>query len=238
MRDESQATGCVRVIVWAVLAVVVAVAMLFVCSMPAMAENTAAGITDTGAQGAQSVEGSQTVKQGGAQGVQSDATSNGSDADSGSDSGDSPSVRSDADDKAAAVADGQDDCGNVLTWQTLAGCVSGTTSQTVTIAQTITVPDNASATIAKSVSITLTAKPGVDPAMTSQTNGDTIFNVAPGASLTIGTDKDDANFSYKDGKRFLVFLQNGGNLTVNNGMFSGIDTTGSTNHDMGTLALV
>ncbi|NEG55342.1 hypothetical protein GFD21_06080 [Bifidobacterium sp. SMA15] len=38
----------IRIVIWAVLAVIVAVAMLFVCSTPAMAENTAAGVTQTG----------------------------------------------------------------------------------------------------------------------------------------------------------------------------------------------
>ena len=219
-----------------IVGAVAAIAIGATCTsaaFPAFAAQGIAGtLTDTGTQSSSSVKtnGQPDSTDQGDSSIADDSTVSGPNVDSQSDVGSESTVPK-------AEAEGQDSCDNVLTWQTLDGCVSDSTSRTVTIAQTIKVPDDATATIAKSVSITLTAKPGVDPALTtSQNNGDAIFNVASGALLTIGKDVNDANFSYKNGKRFLVYLQNGGNLTVNNGTFSGIDTTGSTDHDMGTLA--
>ncbi|WP_190972846.1 SpaA isopeptide-forming pilin-related protein [Bifidobacterium rousetti] len=201
-------------------------------AFPAFAAQGIAGtLTDTGTQSSSNVktDGQPNSTDQGDSSITDDSTVSGSNADSQSDAGSTSTAPK-------AEAEGQDSCGNVLTWTKLSECVSGNTPQTVTIAQAITVPDTAKDPIIINTKITLTAKSGVDPALTSPNNGDTIFNVAPGALLTIGTDKHDANFSYKDGKRFLVYLQNGGNLIVNNGTFSGIDTTGSTDHDMGTLA--
>lgn len=155
----------------------------------------------------------------------------------GSASTDTSNTQSDATTQPVAKPTGG--CGDVRNWAILKTCVQSTAPAMVVIAQTIEVPANEIAVVASQ--ITLTASDGLDPAMTSKENGDTIFNVAPGASLTIGTDVNDASFSYKNGKRFFAFLQgpkdsqDGGKLTVNNGTFSGIDTTDSKNHDMGTL---
>ncbi|MBT1163195.1 MSCRAMM family protein [Bifidobacterium felsineum] len=120
-------------------------------------------------------------------------------------------------------------------WATLKSCVESTTDQTVTItsAGTIDVPAGAQATITKS--ITLTANTTADPVLTSTANGDTFFSVADDGNLIIGKDAQDKSFSYKNGKRFFAYLNVGASLTINNGSFSGNDTTESKSHDMGTL---
>ena len=177
-----------------IVGAVAAIAIGATCTSAAFPAFAAQGIadtvTDTGAQSSSSVKtnGQSDSADQSDSSITDDSTVSGSNADSQSDAGSTSTAPK-------AEAEGQDSCGNVLTWTKLSECVSGNTPQTVTIAQAITVPDTAKDPIIINTKITLTAKSGVDPALTSPNNGDTIFNVAPGASLTIGTDKDDANFS-------------------------------------------
>ena len=120
-------------------------------------------------------------------------------------------------------------CNNVQDWAALTGCMSK--SGPVTITQTITAGD--SITIPANVEVTLTAAVGLDSAINDETAGDGMFIV--NGTLTIGVDAEDANFSYKNGKRWLARVNNGGTVVINNGTFSGVDTTNTKYTNGGVL---
>ncbi|KAB7788871.1 hypothetical protein [Bifidobacterium cebidarum] len=219
----------VKTMVWAICAIVLATAMLFVCSTPAMAENTAQGITETGddssAAQTQSVQGAQ---------LQSDQTQSGNTEQL------DQSNKSDASKPADAATPAADpDCANVADWAALKSCVENATDgDVIVIGKTISVPSN-DGPIAVSKKVILTARNNVDPAMTNDAAasvGDAFFVIDNGGDLVIGKDAADAAFSYNNGTRWFAYLNKGGVLTVNNGTFSGIDTQNNTGRTQGTLA--
>lgn len=226
MRSRMKAAG------WAVCATVVSAAMLFACSMPAMAENAANGVTETGNSSAQAqqsgtwadqADGSiggipSAGTQSGTSGVTNDA--NGSAAsDAQANASDSSNTANDASEAQPALAAAG--CDSVQDWATLTSCMSQ--SGTVTITKTIDAGD--SIMIPAGADVTLTAVAGLDSAINAATAGNGIFIV--NGTLTIGADTKDANFAYRNGKRWLALVNDKGKLTVNNGVFSGVNTTGT-----------
>lgn len=129
-------------------------------------------------------------------------------------------------------------CTDVQDWATLADCVS-TKTGVVTITKTIAVPAGPAVEVKNNV--VLTATTGGQPALTTTaTKGelDAFFVVNDGETLTIGQSTDDAGFSYKNGNRWLAYVNVGGSLVVNNGTFDALNTTTNpdVNRRQGTLA--
>ena len=128
------------------------------------------------------------------------------------------------------VVDGVD-CANVATWDALSACLTASSDGSVTITSSIDAQTNGPIHLNGSKTLDSTVGANSDTgALTSNQNGDAILNVSPDASLTF-TDK----FSFKKSKRFLVFVQKDGKLTVDGGTYADNDTTDSKDHDMGTL---
>ncbi|WP_150383822.1 hypothetical protein [Bifidobacterium rousetti] len=131
---------------------------------------------------------------------------------------------------APVVADGVD-CAHVTKWDALSTCLQADASGSVTITSPIKAENNDPIRVKGSKTLDSTVDANSDTgALTSGQNGDAILNVFPSASLTL-TDK----FSFKQSKRFLVYVQRNGKLTVDGGTYTDNDTTGSKDHDMGTL---
>ena len=123
------------------------------------------------------------------------------------------------------------DCANVTKWDVLSACLSTDLNGSVTITSSIDAQTNDPIHVNGSKTLDSTVDANSDTgALTSGQNGDAILNVFPSASLTLA-DK----FSFKQSKRFLVFVQENGKLTVDGGTYADNDTTGSAAHDMGTL---
>ncbi|KAA8828476.1 SpaA isopeptide-forming pilin-related protein [Bifidobacterium myosotis] len=112
-------------------------------------------------------------------------------------------------------------CDNVQDWDSLKVCMRQ--SGPVTITKTIEA--GGSIAIPANVEVTLTAAADLDSAINAATAGDGMFIV--NGTLTIGSNAKDTNFTYKNGKRWLALVNAGGKLTVNNGVFSGVNTTGT-----------
>ncbi|MBT1174217.1 hypothetical protein JS530_01595 [Bifidobacterium sp. LC6] len=230
----------VKAMVWAVCAIVLAAAMLFVCSTPAVAEDSTQGTTaGTG------TESSTQTTQG--QSGKTDASGSSTDAGTSSDStGDSDSSQAangnngavnsssanDTNNAPAAAADGE--CAAVADWDTLVRCV--TTDRPadgmVAINAAITAPaDSGSTTL--SGDVTLTAAASLDSVLTATSAGDPLFTVDGNHTLTIGKSANDASFSYKNSKRSLAGVKTNGTLTINNGTFDNINTL--TNYGNGSV---
>lgn len=155
----------------------------------------------------------------------------------GSASTDTSNTQSDATTQPAVTS--AEDCTHVQDWDTLAHCVS-TQTGVVTITKTIDVPAGDAVKV-NTGNVILTAATGDKPALTTTAtkgNLDAFFVVNEGATLTIGQSTDDAGFSYKNGNRWLAYVNAGGSLVVNNGTFDNIDTATNPNgkRNQGTLA--
>lgn len=218
MFNGSHIPSRVKKIGEAACAAVASAALLLAYASPALAQNTANGITETGDPN--SAAASQTANP---QAADSDSGSNSdsqsdTSADSANDSTNSADANAANGSSTPQLAPAAAGCDSVQDWAMLSSCMSQ--SGTVTIATKIDAGD--SIVIPADADVTLTAKDGLDSSINAATAGNGVLIV--NGKLTIGADAKDANFTYKNGKRWLVLVNNGGRLTVNNGVFSGVDT--------------